>query len=388
MLGRQRLGPFDVTRLAADDPTALANWLKDNGFPHPDGLDDNLAPYVADGWEIVAIQLVPAEAGGSLSGALQPLRLSFASDTVVYPMRLSRSATMSQYIDLYVLAPHRMDPSAVPVAGDKPTLEFAGPIERSDSPALADFVGDARVPDPVEEHDLRPGGDRGRLHVRAGARRYPLPASRLSHARPWTHHDLILLASIGLAGVAAAVLLIRRMMRNPSPAPSVYAQIRDRVADPLRRGPHRGDIGSGAQHVTRDRGKQLAGAGTAETPECLRASALRPNAGHQDRAAQALTSGGSASVAPTTTPIEPGPGARSRLTAAAASTIDCATVRPPASARCTPAPSGLDVAASTNTPRPLALAVSSSGCSDPKPRYGEAVTASAASGESPAQASA
>ena len=28
VLGRQRLGPFDVTRLAADDPTALANWLK------------------------------------------------------------------------------------------------------------------------------------------------------------------------------------------------------------------------------------------------------------------------------------------------------------------------------------------------------------------------
>ncbi len=37
VLGRQRLGPFDVTRLAANDPTALATWLTDNGFPHPDG---------------------------------------------------------------------------------------------------------------------------------------------------------------------------------------------------------------------------------------------------------------------------------------------------------------------------------------------------------------
>lgn len=134
VLGRQRLGPFDVTRLAANDPTALADWLRDNGFPHPDGLDENLAPYVEDGWEIVAVQLVPAEAGGSLSGALQPLRLSFASDTVVYPMRLSRSATVPQYIDLYVLADHRMDPSAVPVPADKPTLEFAGHIDPGDSP--------------------------------------------------------------------------------------------------------------------------------------------------------------------------------------------------------------------------------------------------------------
>ena len=40
----------------ANDPSALAAWLADKGFPLPDGLDTNLAPYVTDGWEIVAIQ--------------------------------------------------------------------------------------------------------------------------------------------------------------------------------------------------------------------------------------------------------------------------------------------------------------------------------------------
>jgi Uncharacterized protein conserved in bacteria (DUF2330) len=143
VLGRQRIGPFDVTRLAADDATALAQWLADKGFPHPDGLDANLAPYIADRWEIVAIQLAPAEAGESLTGDLQPLRLSFQSDTVVYPMRLSRSATTPQTVDLYVLADHRMDPKAVPVAGRQPSLEFAGRVEKADvSPALAAYVGD------------------------------------------------------------------------------------------------------------------------------------------------------------------------------------------------------------------------------------------------------
>jgi hypothetical protein len=143
VLGRQRIGPFDVTRLAANDPTALAAWLADKGFPHPDGLDANLAPYIADHWEIVAIQLAPAQAGQSLTGGLQPLRLSFASDQLVYPMRLSRSATTPQTVDLYVLADHRMDPESVPVAGQKPSLEFAGHVERADlSPALAGYVGD------------------------------------------------------------------------------------------------------------------------------------------------------------------------------------------------------------------------------------------------------
>ncbi len=120
----------------------VAKWLTDNAFPHPDGLDTNLAPYIADGWEIVAVKLAPAAQGESLTGDLQPLRLSFRSDEVVYPMRLSRSASTPQTVDLYVLAAHRMDPKSVPVAGIEPSLEFAGRIEGTDvSPALADFVG-------------------------------------------------------------------------------------------------------------------------------------------------------------------------------------------------------------------------------------------------------
>jgi hypothetical protein len=61
-------------------------------------------------------------------------------------MRLSRSATTPQTVDLYVMADHRMDPTSVPVAGNAPTLEFAGRIDRADvSPALADFVGDGTL---------------------------------------------------------------------------------------------------------------------------------------------------------------------------------------------------------------------------------------------------
>jgi Uncharacterized protein conserved in bacteria (DUF2330) len=157
VLGRQRIGPFDVTRLAADDPTALATWLADKGFPRPGGLEANLAPYIADHWEIVAIQLAPAKAGESLTGDLQPLRLSFTSDKLVYPMRLSRSATTPQTVDLYVLADHRMDPESVPVAGHKPSLEFAGRVERADlSPAVAAYVGDGAFLTHWNDHIYQP----------------------------------------------------------------------------------------------------------------------------------------------------------------------------------------------------------------------------------------
>jgi hypothetical protein len=143
VLSNQRIGPFDVTRLAADDPAALSTWLATRGFAQPSGLDRNLAPYLADGWQVVAIRLVPDARGAALTGVLQPLRLSFDSDRAVYPMRLSQSAKTPQSVDLFVLADHRMDPTSVPVPGDDPTLQFAGHLDPDAvSGDLAPFVGD------------------------------------------------------------------------------------------------------------------------------------------------------------------------------------------------------------------------------------------------------
>lgn len=215
MLGRQRIGPFDVTRLAADDPTALATWLADKGFPHPPDLDQNFAPYVADGWEVVATQLAPAEQGQPLTGDLQPLRLSFASDTVVYPMRLSRSATTPQTVDLYLLADHRMDPAAVPVAGERPSLEFAGRVEPPNvSPALADYVGDAAFLTRWKNNIIDPASIDGDYVFE------PAPSDTAFQQviyRTRNHGDLtglILLAVIASGVVVIAVLLGRRASRR------------------------------------------------------------------------------------------------------------------------------------------------------------------------------
>ncbi|MFI5521348.1 DUF2330 domain-containing protein [Streptomyces platensis] len=127
VVGRERLGPFDVARLTATDPAALRNWLKTNGFRLPDALTTELRPYVAQRWEYVAIRLAPATAHRPLTGTLEPLRLSFASDRLVYPMRLSRLATTPQSLGLYVLAPHRMEPRGA-LGGTEPEVFFAGRI--------------------------------------------------------------------------------------------------------------------------------------------------------------------------------------------------------------------------------------------------------------------
>ncbi|MET9918353.1 DUF2330 domain-containing protein [Streptomyces sp. NPDC006435] len=144
VVGRERLGPFDVARLAATDPEALQGWLEDNGFELPDRLATALEPYVEQKWEYVAVRLAPRERGKPLVGSLEPLRLRFASDRLVYPMRLSKLASTPQELGLYVLAAHRMEPSG-PIGGDAPEVTYAGRIdpasEHGGADALAEMTG-------------------------------------------------------------------------------------------------------------------------------------------------------------------------------------------------------------------------------------------------------
>lgn len=144
VVGRERLGPFDVARLAATDPEALQKWLEDNGFDLPDRLATALKPYVDQKWEYVAIRLAPQDSGNPLRGTLDPLRLRFASDRLVYPMRLSKLASTPQQLGLYVLAAHRMEPRG-PIGGDAPEVTYAGRIDprsaADDTDALEELTG-------------------------------------------------------------------------------------------------------------------------------------------------------------------------------------------------------------------------------------------------------
>ncbi|WP_449342121.1 DUF2330 domain-containing protein [Streptomyces aurantiogriseus] len=133
VVGRERLGPFDVARLTATDPAALDDWLGDNDFTFPPRLETALQPYVDKRWEYVAVRLAPETAGTPLRGDLEPLHLTFASGSLVYPMRLSRLATTPQSLGLYVLADHRMEPVSR-IGGERPRVTFAGRVEATTGP--------------------------------------------------------------------------------------------------------------------------------------------------------------------------------------------------------------------------------------------------------------
>ncbi|MER6449022.1 DUF2330 domain-containing protein [Streptomyces venezuelae] len=165
VVGREQLGAFDVARLTATDPDALGNWLESNGFELPDRLAAEVKPYVDQHWEYVAVRLVPRGPGNPLRGELDPLRIRFDSDRLVYPMRLSRMAKTPQSLGLYVLADHRMEPTS-PIGGSAPEVTFAGAIRPEKGP-LAELAGaepvfltalDQRFPEPGRidaDHELR-----------------------------------------------------------------------------------------------------------------------------------------------------------------------------------------------------------------------------------------
>ncbi|WP_043192627.1 DUF2330 domain-containing protein [Streptomyces sp. NRRL F-2664] len=167
VVGREQLGDFDVARLTATDPDALKNWLESNGFSLPDRLATEVKPYVDQHWEYVAVRLAPRDGGAGkvLRGNLDPLKIRFDSDRLVYPMRLSRMARTPQSLGLYVLADHRMEP-ATRIGGSAPKVTFAGTVEPKHGALAALTDGepvfltalDQEFPDPGRidgDHELR-----------------------------------------------------------------------------------------------------------------------------------------------------------------------------------------------------------------------------------------
>lgn len=125
------LGPLDATVLQADDPKALATWLDRHGYRMKPGLAKQVKPYVRMKWSFVAVRLTTK--GKQLDGELPPLVMKFASDRLIYPMRMSRAASTAQGVMTYVLAEHRMrrtDSTAKARRGvTAPVVEFAGKVD-------------------------------------------------------------------------------------------------------------------------------------------------------------------------------------------------------------------------------------------------------------------
>jgi len=105
VLEEKAAGPYDVAILAAEDPAALVDWLNSNGYSFPETGEEILNEYISRQWYFVASKIrTEEEATGLAEGTIEPLVLSFRSDSIVYPLRITSLSSDFCEVLLYVFA--------------------------------------------------------------------------------------------------------------------------------------------------------------------------------------------------------------------------------------------------------------------------------------------
>ncbi len=125
VVAQVQLGPLEATTLTGGDLGGVRQWLDSHGYTMRPEVTAQLAPYLQQGWSFVAMRLTGAE---PLIGQLDPVRLDFTSDELVYPMRMSAAAKDIQHVVVYALGTHRMQRSDADGSKQDVTVDYAGSI--------------------------------------------------------------------------------------------------------------------------------------------------------------------------------------------------------------------------------------------------------------------
>ncbi len=78
------VGPYDTVTLSADNPNALAEWLKDNGYDLPDSIRPTVDAYVAEEFDFIALKLRPDQGVASM----KPVRVITSGSSYTLPLRM------------------------------------------------------------------------------------------------------------------------------------------------------------------------------------------------------------------------------------------------------------------------------------------------------------
>ena len=111
VLEEKIVGPYDVAILSAGDPAALVDWLNSNGYSFPEASEEIIEEYIRKGWYFVASRInIGEEASGLAKGTIEPLILSFESDRIVYPLRITSVSSDVCEVLLYVFTKQAVVP--------------------------------------------------------------------------------------------------------------------------------------------------------------------------------------------------------------------------------------------------------------------------------------
>src|SRR5262249_49862286 len=92
ILGAGVVGSLDYKIIVAERADDLYTWLKDNRYSYS-GDEATLDFYIKKGWFFTVMKIDPMQmkkkAGGSYEGEVTPTRFTFASEKLIYPLKIT-----------------------------------------------------------------------------------------------------------------------------------------------------------------------------------------------------------------------------------------------------------------------------------------------------------
>jgi hypothetical protein len=105
------VGPYETVQLASTDPGALTTWLTDHGYNIPSDVVPIIDSYVNDGFNFLALKLVPGEGIESM----KPVRVTTPGASPVLPLKMVAAGTGAVTpISLWIFAEGRYEPTNFP----------------------------------------------------------------------------------------------------------------------------------------------------------------------------------------------------------------------------------------------------------------------------------
>ncbi len=107
----ENVGPYETVQLHATDSSALNQWLSDNGFVIPPDVTPIIDAYVTEGFDFLAMKLLPNEGVQSM----RPVRVTFPGASVSLPLRMAAIGTGATVgITIWTVSDGRYEPQNFP----------------------------------------------------------------------------------------------------------------------------------------------------------------------------------------------------------------------------------------------------------------------------------
>jgi Uncharacterized protein conserved in bacteria (DUF2330) len=108
---QENVGPYATVQLHATDSGALDTWLTQNGFDIPAAVQPVLDAYVAEGFDFLAMKLLPDQG----VQAMRPVRVTTTGASLSLPLRMAAIGTgVTVGITIWVVSDGRYEPQNFP----------------------------------------------------------------------------------------------------------------------------------------------------------------------------------------------------------------------------------------------------------------------------------